>query len=62
MRQELGLGSLAIGWTVWTLHTPFPATPPTLPLRTPGGAEPNSMALPALDMVEAAAEACLFFI
>ena len=48
------MGSLGVGWIVWTLHTPFPATPPVLPLRTPGGAGPSSMAVPVLDMVEAA--------
>lgn len=56
------LGKAGAGWRAWTLHTRFPSTPPALPFRTPGGAGPISTALPVLDMVEAAAQACLFFI
>lgn len=65
--EEAGEGRLekAGCWleTVVSAHL-FPSTPPALPFRTPGGAGPTStaLALPVLDTVEAAAQACLFFI
>lgn len=44
--QDLGLGRQeGADQGVWTLHTPFPATPPALPLRTRrGGSQPHGPA------------------